>query len=212
MALLMKPSEITVELLESAYRMGVFPMGDARTNRIQWYLPELRAIFDLDDFHVPRRLAKTLRSGRFQFTVNAAFEEVMRRCSRSRLLTEHSVLPVDEIWITPDIIRIYVEMHRFGKAHSLEAWEDGRLVGGLYGVALGGAFMGESMFHEARDASKACLVKLVERLRERGFTLLDTQFATEHLAQFGLLMVSHREYQRRLRQALALEQVTFVDG
>jgi len=199
-----RPFEITPELLEHAYRMGVFPMGDPETGDVAWYQPQTRAIFDLDHFHVPRRLAQTLKSGRFSFTVNRAFGDVIRRCARPHM--------PDEMWITPEIIRIYEEMHRAGKAHSVEAWSGEALAGGLYGVALGGAFMGESMFHVERDASKAALVYLVARLRERGFTLLDTQFPTPHLSRFGIRMVSHRNYLQLLRQALALEGVRFDDA
>jgi len=197
------PPEITPMLLEAAYRQGVFPMGDPETGEISWYRPEPRTIFDLDGFHVPRRLAKTMRSGRFRFTVDQAFEQVIRSCTRSE--------DPEQVWISPEIIDLYCTMHTLGKAHSIEAWRGDALAGGLYGIALGGAFMGESMFHAERDASKACLVHLVERMRTRGFLLLDTQFPTEHLAQFGIVMIPHAEYERRLEEALALEgRVSFV--
>lgn len=194
----MPTEKITPEILEMAYRNGIFPMGDPETGHLAWYQPEPRTIIDLDRFHVSRRLAKTMRSGRFEFSIDREFENVMRRCSRA------SATP-DEVWITPAIIDLYARMHHQGKAHSVEVWRDGELVGGLYGIALGGAFMGESMFHIERDASKAALVYLVRHLHERGFTLLDTQFPTEHLAQFGILMISHREYMKRLNAALALD-------
>ncbi len=196
------PPVITTEILEHAYRQGVFPMGDPETGEINWYQPEPRTVVNLEEFHVPRRLAKTVRSGKFRFTVDRAFREVMLRCGRWERPSE--------VWITPDIVDLYCEMHEMGKAHSVEAWQGERLAGGLYGIALGGAFMGESMFHRVRDASKACLVHLVERLRERGFVLLDTQFPTEHLGQFGLEFIPHEEYLKRLRKALALESVRFV--
>jgi leucyl/phenylalanyl-tRNA--protein transferase len=193
---------IAPETLEYAYRNGIFPMGDPETGEIHWYQPDPRAIFDLDRFHAPRRLLKTVRGGEFTFTVNLAFGEVIRHCARSH--------QAEGMWITEEIIELYTRMHKLGKAHSVEAWSGGRLAGGLYGVAFGGAFMGESMFHIERDASKACLVYLVERLKSRGFVLLDTQFPTEHLAQFGISLISHRHYLRRLRAALALEHVRFT--
>lgn len=195
---------ITPQLLEHAYRMGVFPMGDPETGAVEWYQPDPRAIFDIENFHVPKRLAKTMRSGRFRFTVDRAFGQVIRHCARPDV--------PGEMWITPRIIGVYEEMHRAGKAHSVEVWRGDDLAGGLYGIALGAAFMGESMFHLERDASKAALVYLVERLCHRGFTLLDTQFPTAHLAQFGILMVSHREYMRRLEAALARPDVSFADA
>jgi leucyl/phenylalanyl-tRNA---protein transferase len=198
-----EPQPITPETLEFAYRNGVFPMGEPGTGEIHWYQPEPRTIVDLERFHAPRRLLKTIRSGKFTFTINQAFDRVIRNCAR----TEHP----EGVWITEEIIALYTRMHELGKAHSVEAWAGGRLAGGLYGVALGGAFMGESMFHAERDASKACLVHLVERLKERGFVLLDTQFPTEHLARFGLVMVPHRHYLRLLKAALALEHARFVD-
>lgn len=197
-----KQYKISIEMLESAYREGVFPMGDPETGEVHWYRPEPRAVIDLENFHVSRRLAKTMRQGRFRFTVNKAFEKVMRACSRS---DEPS-----EMWITEDIIDLYCRMHDAGTAHSVEAWVGEDLAGGLYGVSFGGAFMGESMFHFVRDASKASLVYLVDRLRARGFTLLDTQFSTEHLARFGLEMLPHEEYLERLNHALDLP-VNFVD-
>ena len=194
---------ITIEVLEAAYRQGIFPMGDPETGELSWYQPEPRTIIDLENFHIPRRLAKTMRSGKFRFTIDQAFELVMRNCARWEE-------DLDEVWITSDIISLYCELHRAGKAHSVEAWvkkgEHGEeLAGGLYGVALGGAFMGESMFHSERDASKACLIFLVEHLRQRGFTLLDTQFPTPHLSRFGILMIPHNEYLARLSRALKLD-------
>lgn len=195
--------QLTTALLERAYRQGIFPMGDPETGRVEWYLPDVRTLIDLEHFHVPRRLAKTIRSGRFRFTIDAAFPEVIRRCGRWE--------QPGQVWITQDIVDLYCAMHAAGKAHSVEAWEGDTLAGGLYGVALGGAFMGESMFHTARDASKACLVALVEHLHERGFVLLDTQFPTEHLARFGIEMVPHEEYLTRLERALAMREVRFLE-
>ena len=187
---------ITIELLEAAYRQGVFPMGDAETGEIAWYQPEPRTVIDLENFHVSRRLAKTMRSGRFRFTIDQAFDRVIQACARAET--------PEEMWITPEIADLYVRMHQAGKAHSVEAWVGERLAGGLYGIALGGAFMGESMFHAERDASKACLAHLVGHMKARGYILLDTQFPTEHLAQFGLTLLPHEKYLRFLRQALKL--------
>ena len=193
---------LTTELLEHAYRNGIFPMGDDETGEVHWYQPEPRTLIDLENFHTPRRLAKTMRSGRFTFTVNQAFDTVIQHCSGGH--------PDDGVWITDAIIRLYCQMHREGKAHSVEVWQDGTLAGGLYGVALGAAFMGESMFRLQRDASKAALFFLVQRLRERGYLLLDTQFPTQHLSQFGLLSLPHADYLRLLQIALTKNDVTFV--
>lgn len=193
---------ITADLLEQAYRLGVFPMGDEETGELRWYQPEPRTLIDLDHFHVPRRLAKTLRSRRFRFTVNQAFDEVIHHCARRH--------QADGVWITDKIIALYTELHQRGKCHSVECWREGRLAGGLYGVSLGAAFMGESMFHLERDASKASLVYLVRRLRRKGFMLLDTQFPTPHLSQFGLIMLPHEEYLVLLAKALQKKAV-FAD-
>jgi leucyl/phenylalanyl-tRNA---protein transferase len=192
---------LTTELLEHAYRNGIFPMGDDETGEIDWYQPDPRTVIDLENFHVSRRLAKTIRSGKFTFTVDQAFSEVIRHCSGAH--------PEDGVWITDKIMELYCQMHAQGKAHSVEVWRDEKLVGGLYGVSLGAAFMGESMFHIERDASKAALVFLVNRLRERGFVLLDTQFPTTHLSQFGLIMLPHTRYMQLLRAALAKTRVDF---
>lgn len=183
---------LTPALIVHAYRQGIFPMAD-EDGHVDWYQPDPRAVFPLDTFHVPKSLAKTLRQGKFEIRVNADFEGVMRGCAGR-----------DETWISDGIIQAYSELHRFGLAHSVEAWRDGRLVGGLYGVALGGAFMGESMFSRETDASKVCLVHLVERLRARGFILLDSQLPTEHLARFGQILIPHEAYMRQLERALAL--------
>ena len=184
---------LTPELIVAAYCRGIFPMAD-EDGELGWYSPDPRAVFPLDAFHVPRSLAKTIRQGLLEVRIDTAFEEVMRGCADR-----------ESTWISEDIVRAYVGLHRHGLAHSVEAWREGRLAGGLYGVALGGAFMGESMFSRETDASKVCLVALVERLRERGFALLDSQLATEHLARFGQIEIPRREYMRRLRAALPLE-------
>jgi leucyl/phenylalanyl-tRNA--protein transferase len=167
---------------------------------IGWFSPDPRAIIPLDErFHVPHGLRRTLKKGRFELRVNTAFTEVMRGCARR-----------PETWINDEIVASYTELHRMGHAHSVEAWLEGRLAGGLYGVALGGAFFGESMFHEVTDASKVALHGLVERLRQRGFTLLDTQWTTEHLVTFGAYEISRGKYLAWLRAALA-QNCQFAD-
>lgn len=162
---------------------------------ITWHRPKVRAIIPLDAPHIPRRLARTLASGRFEVTFDAAFAEVMQGCAFGR-----------PVWISEDFHRVYGELHDRGFAHSVEVWSrDGpELVGGLYGLALGGAFFAESKFHRARDASKVAVVSLVRRLVEQGFELLEVQYLTEHLKQFGTIEVSHRVYMNRLRKALDL--------
>ncbi|MGI8671773.1 MAG: leucyl/phenylalanyl-tRNA--protein transferase [Luteitalea sp.] len=184
---------IEPELLLRAYAAGWFPMATGRRGRIEWFSPDPRGILPLPTFHAPSRLTRVVRQARFEVLVNGDFERVMRACSDR-----------DETWITDDIIGSYVALHRLGFAHSVETWQDGALVGGLYGVAMGGAFFGESMFHTVSDASKVALVALVERLRARGFVLLDTQWVTPHLTQFGGIEIPRAEYFDRLAAALTL--------
>ncbi len=184
---------LTPQLLLSAYCEGIFPM--AHEDGIYWYDPDPRAIIPLDGFHVPRRLARVVRSGVFEVRVDSAFTAVMQACAA----------PADgrdTTWISTEFVRVYGELHRHGFAHSVECWQDGRLVGGLYGVSVQGLFAGESMFSLAPNASKVALVHLVDRLQGGGFRLLDTQFMTEHLRQFGTIEISAAEYKRRLAQAL----------
>ena len=170
-------------------------MAGARDGRaIRWYAPDPRAVIPLDAFHVPRSLQQTIRKGIFEVTVNADFPGVIRACAERG----------EETWISREIERAYTELHALGLAHSVECWKEDRLAGGLYGVALGGAFFGESMFSRETDASKVALVALVERLRARGFTLLDVQYLTPHLARFGAVEIPRAEYERRLAAALAL--------
>jgi leucyl/phenylalanyl-tRNA---protein transferase len=189
------PAELTPELLLYTYSQGIFPMGHD-DGEIYWYDPDPRAIIPLDDnFHVPRSLARRIRQGGFEVRVDSAFRAVMTACAEPDQNRENT-------WITPAIIDVYCELHRFGYAHSVETWIDGELVGGLYGVTIGGLFAGESMFSRATDSSKIALVHLVERLRAGGFTLLDTQFMTEHLRRFGAVEIARAEYQTRLRRAL----------
>lgn len=180
------------ELVLSAYSQGIFPMGHD-DGLIRWYSPDPRCIFDFDSFHIPKRLMRTYRSGKFEMRVNSAWDEVLHLCA-SR----------DSTWITDDIFRVYTELHEDGFAHSVEAYYEGKLAGGLYGVSIGGAFMGESMFHTVTDASKVSLVYLVERMKARGFILLDSQYMTEHLSTFGAVLISRREYLTRLERALRL--------
>lgn len=182
---------IPAELLIHAYRQAIFPMA-VEGGEIAWFSPDPRAIIPLESFHVPHGLKRVLKKGRFEIRVNTFFEGVMRACAER-----------DETWITEEIVESYVNLHRLGHAHSVEAWLDGNLAGGLYGVALGGAFFGESMFHAVTDASKVALHALVERLRARGFGLLDTQWLTPHLVTFGALEIPRSEYQRRLKISLA---------
>ena len=186
-------------LLVSAYSSGWFPMA-VDHGEIRWYSPDPRGVIPLDTFHVPSRLARVIRRGNFSIAVNREFERVMRACAEA---DRHDDDP--GTWISEEIIESYVELHRLGIAHSVETWQEDRLVGGLYGVALGGAFFGESMFHHATDASKVALAALVERMRTRGFTLLDIQWVTPHLEQFGAVEISRRKYLQLLAQALPIE-------
>ena len=168
---------------------------------IRWFSPDPRGIIPLDSFRVPQRLARAWRQGRYEIVVNRSFLEVIEACA----IIDRD--PDDPgTWITPEIIESYGNLHTRGLAHSVEAWRDGRLAGGLYGVALGGAFFGESMFHRETDASKFALIGLVERLRARGYQLLDTQWTTPHLEQFGATDIPRRDYLRRLEAALRLNR------
>ncbi len=185
--------------LLDAYRHGIFPWYD-ETTPILWWSPDPRAIFELHGLHVPRRLARTIRSGRFRLTVNQVFATVIRACAER---------PGEGTWITADMVDAYERLHALGFAHSVEAWLGEELAGGVYGVALGGFFAGESMFTRQTDGSKVALVGLVERLRERGFTLFDTQFVTDHTRRLGAIEIPRRRYLRRLRDALA-RPVTFL--
>ncbi len=180
--------------VEFAYSRGIFPMFDHDTGGIDWYRPDPRAIIPLDGFHVSRSLAKTIRQGKYRVTVDNDFDGVMRGCADRE----------EGTWISGEFLAVYGELHRQGKAHSVEVWHGDHLVGGAYGVALGGAFMAESMFHYETDASKVALAALVDRLRVRGYRLLDTQYLTPHLASLGAVEISHSEYFHRLRLALGL--------
>ena len=179
--------------LLDAYRHGIFPWY-SEGDPVCWWSPDPRAIFELKGLHISRRLRRTIRSGRFSVTVNRDFAGVIRGCANR---TD------DETWITSDMIHAYETLHHLGHAHSIEAWSDGVLAGGLYGVAVGGLFAGESMFAHRRDASKVALAFLIDRLRIRGFRLFDIQFLTPHTARFGAIEIPRAAYLSRLREALA---------
>ena len=188
--------ELTPDDLLRAYANGMFPMAEQRDDpNLYLFDPEVRGIIPLDSFHVPRRLARRVRSGRFGLRIDSAFAAVIEACAEARPGRR-------ETWINQKILGLYGALHERGAAHSVESWRDGKLVGGLYGVVLGGAFFGESMFSREADASKVALVHLVERLRRGGFSLLDTQFLTPHLEIFGAVEIPRDEYRERLRQAL----------
>ena len=180
--------------LLAAYAAGVFPMADDE-GELCWLAPDPRAVIELEGFTVSRSLRTVCRSGAFDVTVNRRFDDVMAACSDRQ----------EGTWISDELRVAYGALHRLGFAHSVEAWREGELVGGLYGVAIRGAFFGESMFHRASDASKVALVHLVERMGERGMVLLDVQFMTEHLQRFGAIEIPRTEYQTRLRAALDLD-------
>jgi leucyl/phenylalanyl-tRNA---protein transferase len=190
---------VTPALVLKAYAAGLFPMADSRHDpELFWVDPHSRGIIPLAAFHVPRRLKRTVRAGRFEVRVNSDFIGVLRSCAA---LAKGR----PETWINEAIVALYLALHEQGHAHSVESWLDGRLAGGLYGVTLGAAFFGESMFSRERDASKVALVHLVARLRMGGFRLLDAQFYTRHLGQFGAVEVQRRDYLERLRSALAAD-------
>ena len=189
-------SRLSPEVLLQAYAMGVFPMGESRyDSRLHWIDPETRGVLPLDSLHLARSLVRRVRREIFEVRVDSAFDEVMRACAEpgpGRWST----------WINEQILTLYGEVHRMGRAHSVECWREGDLVGGLYGISLGAVFFGESMFSREADASKVALVHLVGRLLIGGYTLLDIQFTTEHLAQFGAIEISRAAYHRHLEAAL----------
>ena len=187
------------DLLLEAYATGYFPMADARDGPLHWYSPDPRAIIPLHGFNVSRSLRQTITKRLFEIRLNSSFEEVMRSCAERK-----------DTWISESIVQSYLLLHRQGAAHSVETWQNNVLVGGLYGVALGAAFFGESMFSRKRDASKVALVALVHRLREKGYELLDTQFLTPHLEHFGAVEIPRSEYLVLLRKAV-LKRRTFLD-
>src|SRR5205823_13543881 len=184
---------IDSELLLQGYRLGVFPMA-MEDDSIAWFSPDPRAIIPLEDFHVPHALKRVARKKVFEITIDHRFGEVIRACAKRK-----------DTWINREIIESYERLHDLGHAHSVEAWSKNKLAGGLYGVAIGGAFFGESMFHRVTDASKVALVALVKHLREKNYRLLDTQWVTGHLLQFGAVEVSRRRYLRLLAEAIRVE-------
>ena len=191
--------EITPQVLLKAYSCGIFPMAESADDPgMFWVEPEMRGIIELDSFYIPRRLARTVRQKPFDIRVDTAFEDTIRLCAESA--PDRS-----ETWINGRIANLYLELHKLGHCHSVECWKDEVLVGGLYGVRLGGAFFGESMFSRARDASKIALVHLVDRLKAGSFCLLDTQFNTAHLSQFGALEIPKSSYEELLDQALQVD-------
>ncbi len=192
--------ELTPQLLILGYCQGLFPMAE-KDGSIGWYDPHPRAILPLDTFHVPRRLGRRVRSGYFEIRIDHDFRAVMEACAAPAPGRE-------ETWISTEMIDVYTELHRLGFAHSVETWRNGQLVGGLYGVSIRGLFAGESMFSWETDASKVALVHLVERLRQGGFQLLDSQYiVNDHMRQFGVLEISRTEYKRRLTRALEVQAV-----
>ena len=191
--------ELTPDILLRAYAIGIFPMAEGREHtELHWIDPEHRGVLPLEEFHIPRKLRRRIRRADFEVTCDSAFTEVIEACAE----------PADnrpDTWINPPIQRLYTDLHEMGFAHSLECWHDGALVGGLYGVSLGAAFFGESMFTRVPDASKVALAHLVLRLRKGGFRLLDTQFVTPHLRRFGVVEVPRQDYRSRLAQAITAQ-------
>jgi len=191
-----RPGFLSPALILRAYRSGIFPMAINRDGDIGWFSPDPRALIPLDDrFHITHGLKRALRKNSFQVRADTDFASVIRGCA-----TAHG-----DTWISAEIVDNYCELHRLGFAHAIEVWQDDELAGGLYGVALGGAFFGESMFHRSANGSKIALVALVERLRARNFLLLDTQWTTPHLEQFGTFQVRKGDYLKLLRTALSLD-------
>lgn len=190
---------LTPELLLEAYRQGLFPMAyNAESPHIHWICPEERGQLSITDIHFSKSLLKTVRSEFYNVRIDTAFAETIEACAQTTPSRP-------ETWINEPIKKAFIDLHEQGHAHSVECWQDGQLVGGLYGLAIGGAFFGESMFSRARDASKVALVHLVARLWKGGFTLLDTQFVNDHLKQFGVYEIPFNEYKTRLNDALAVK-------
>jgi len=187
------PEPLDPILVINAYAQGIFPMAD-HYGRIRWYAPDPRAILEHENLYISRSLRATLRKKVYEVNIDSAFESVMRHCAER-----------EDTWINESFISTYTHLHYAGLAHSVEAWQNGELVGGLYGVSLGGAFIGESMFSRVTDASKVCLVALVEHLKARGYVLHDVQYWTPHLASLGVTEIPRKEYELRLKAAQRLE-------
>jgi leucyl/phenylalanyl-tRNA---protein transferase len=197
---------LTPDLLLCAYASGLFPMANDRHDpTIHWIEPRRRGVLPLERFHQPRSLRKLVRRQPFEIRVDRAFAAVIEACAEPRPERPRT-------WLNDDLIALYCALHRQGYAHSVESWSGGRLVGGLYGVSLGAAFFGESMFSHQRDASKVALVALVERLRAGGYLLLDTQFVTDHLRQFGAIEISRESYQQQLCRAIEAPAVFYPEA
>lgn len=190
---------LSPEFVLLAYRAGYFPMADPH-GRVHWLSPDPRCVFEFEHFRVSRSLRQAIRHGGFELAINRAFDAVIAACGARR----------EGTWISPEIRAVYQRLHQLGWAHSVETWRDGELIGGLYGIAIGGAFFGESMFHRATNASKVALAVLMQRLRERGFVLVDAQMGTPHLFSLGATEISREEYVQRLRAALACSPQPFA--
>jgi len=190
---------LTPDLLLRAYAVGIFPMAeDSDSPAIYWFEPEMRGILPLDQFKPTKSVRRALRDKLFDIRFDSDFKRVIEACGESRDARPQS-------WINAPIREACIALHRAGYAHSVEAWQNGQLVGGLYGIALGGAFFGESMFSHVSEASKVCLAALVAHLKAQGYSLLDTQYQNEHLVQFGVVEIPRAEYRKRLKEALALQ-------
>ena len=197
---------LTPDLLLCAYASGLFPMANDRHDpTIHWIEPRRRGVLPLERFHQPKSLRKLVRRQLFEIRVDRAFAAVIEACAEPRPERPRT-------WLNDDLIALYCALHRQGYAHSVESWSGGRLVGGLYGVSLGAAFFGESMFSHQRDASKVALVALIERLRAGGYLLLDTQFVTDHLRQFGAIEISRESYQQQLCRAIEAPAVFYSEA
>ena len=187
---------IEPDLLLAAYAAGYFPMADDKSGEIGWYSPDPRAVIPLESFKISRSLSQILKKRMFEIRIDTSFETVMRKCGER-----------DETWISEEIVQSYQRLHTLGHAHSVEAWQEGKLVGGLYGVVLGAAFFGESMFSLVPEASKVALVRLVDRLKRNGFELLDTQYTTPHLKKFGAIEIPRGEYLVQLKKAVKKQRL-----
>jgi leucyl/phenylalanyl-tRNA---protein transferase len=197
-----REDSLTPDVILHGYHIGIFPMADSLSGEIRWYLPKLRAIIPINKFRVSRSLRQVIKKNQFDIRINTNFKSVIRACASLRENMEGT-------WISEDIIRVYLELNRLGHAHSVEAYEGNELAGGLYGVAIGGVFFGESMFYYKPNASKVALFSLVERLRQKGFELLDSQFMNDNVKRFGAVEISHEEYMIRLESAI-YKPVRFV--
>jgi leucyl/phenylalanyl-tRNA--protein transferase len=199
-------TETTPELILEAYRQGVFPMAENATDtHYNFYRPEMRGQLSISDIHIPKRLLRTLKNAPYEIKINTDFEGVITGCAAAKEGREST-------WINPSIRNIFIELHNLGYAHSVECWKDGMLVGGLYGLALGTVFCGESMFSCADDASKIALIHLCARLHKGGFTTLDTQFTNDHLAQFGIYEIPQEEYETLIKTEMLKSADFILDG